>query len=43
MQSSIGEVVYSIITRKLRNKITVQNLFQKSRPEIVDPQEKQEL
>jgi hypothetical protein len=43
MQASLVEVMYSIIGRKNRNKVTVQNVFQKSRPEIADAQEKHEV
>ena len=43
MQASLVEVMYSIIGRKNRNKVTVQNVFQKSRPDIADAQEKHEV
>lgn len=43
MQASLVELMYSIIGRKNRNKVTVQNMFQKSRPDIADAQEKHEV
>ena len=37
MQSSLGDLCYSVISKKNRSKVPIQNLFQKSRQEIVEP------